>query len=251
MPSEISSAKDAEIKNKSVIGLPNTVTGKPDIVKNAIYDPVDSVIKEVNRIVKETNESLKASDDKITENKNLINKNANDIQTNKANIEKNKANIEKNQEKNNDEFSKLREENKALADKLKTVLIFDMYDSKLNHGFPNGLQKDKTLVTDLTPYERIYCTVAFKGHPLDQVVDVDLMRGASNTSPPHIGTNSSVYTSGSVLMIMSAKVVASNSLTGISLIPTYMQVDTITKNIVALGSPDAWIIRILGKRREK
>lgn len=249
MVSEISSAKRAEIKSKSVIGLPNTVTGKPDIVKNAIFDPVDIVVTEVNNIVKETNDSLKDCNNDITENGRLIEKNKTDIQTNKANIDKNKTNIETNQEKNNAEFSKLRDENKALSDKFKTVLIFDMYDSKLNHGYPNGLQKNKTLVTDLTPYERIYCTVAFKGHPLDQVVEVDLMRGASNTSPPHIGTNASMYTSGSVLMIMSAKIVATNSLTGISLMPTYLQVDTSAKNIVALGSPDAWIIRILGKRR--
>lgn len=79
MPSELSSAKRAEIKSKSVIGLPNTVTGKPDIVKNAIYDPVDMVVGEVNRIVGETNDELTKVNDKITENKNLIEKNTTDI----------------------------------------------------------------------------------------------------------------------------------------------------------------------------
>lgn len=79
MPSELSSAKRAEIKSKSVIGLPNTVTGKPDIVKNAIYDPVDMVATEVNRIVGETNDELTKCNDKITENKTLIEKNITDI----------------------------------------------------------------------------------------------------------------------------------------------------------------------------
>lgn len=79
MPSELSSAKRAEIKSKSVIGLPNTVTGKPDIVKNAIFDPVDIVATEVNRIVGETNDELTKCNDKITENKTLIDKNATDI----------------------------------------------------------------------------------------------------------------------------------------------------------------------------
>lgn len=79
MPSELSSAKRAEIKSKSVIGLPNTVTGKPDIVKNAIFDPVDIVATEVNRIVGETNDELTKCNDKITENKNLIEKNTTDI----------------------------------------------------------------------------------------------------------------------------------------------------------------------------
>lgn len=79
MPSELSSAVRAEIKSKSVIGLPNTVTGKPDIVKNAIYDPVDMVVAEVNRIVGETNDELTKVNNKITENKTLIEKNTTDI----------------------------------------------------------------------------------------------------------------------------------------------------------------------------
>lgn len=93
MPSEISSAKRAEIKSKSVIGLPNTITGKPVIVKNAIFDPVDIVATEVNRIVNETNSSLNECKNNITENGRLIEKNKTDIQTNKANIEKNKTEI--------------------------------------------------------------------------------------------------------------------------------------------------------------
>lgn len=152
MPSEISSAKDAEIKNKSVIGLPNTVTGKPDIVKNAIYDPVDSVIKEVNRIVKETNESLKASDDKITENKNLINKNANDIQTNKANIEKNKIELTKSIETYKSELEKNIETSKKELEQIcskkeEWTVLYDRNssDSKLNKGYPNGVPNNTWL----------------------------------------------------------------------------------------------------------
>lgn len=95
MPSELSSAKRAEIKSKSVIGLPNTVTGKPDIVKNAIFNPVDIVVGEVNRIVGETNDELTKCNNAIEENGRLIKKNANDIQTNKVNIEKNKTEISK------------------------------------------------------------------------------------------------------------------------------------------------------------
>lgn len=95
MVSEISSAKRAEIKSKSVIGLPNTVTGKPDIVKNAIYDPIDIIVTEVNTIVGDTNDELTKCKNDITENGRLIEKNKTDIQTNKANIEKNKTEISK------------------------------------------------------------------------------------------------------------------------------------------------------------
>lgn len=95
MVSEISSAKRAEIKSKSVIGLPNTVTGKPDIVKNAVFDPVDIVVTEVNTIVRKTNDELTKCNNDIAENNRLIEKNKTDIQTNKANIEKNKTEISK------------------------------------------------------------------------------------------------------------------------------------------------------------
>lgn len=94
MPAEISGAKRTEIKSKSVIGLPNTVTGKPDVVKNAIFDPVDIVVGEVNRIVGDTNDELTKCKNDITENGRLIEKNKTDIQTNAVNIETNRKNIE-------------------------------------------------------------------------------------------------------------------------------------------------------------
>lgn len=79
MVENIIQSKLKEIEDKSVKGLPNTVTGKPDIVKNAIYDPVNIVVTEVNRIVAQTNNELVERDTKITENKNLIEKNTTDI----------------------------------------------------------------------------------------------------------------------------------------------------------------------------
>lgn len=152
MPSEISSAKDAEIKSKSVIGLPNTVTGKPETVKNAIYNPVASVVIEVNRIVKETNESLKASDDKITENNNLIKKNANDIQTNKASIEKSKTELTDNINSTKTELEKSIEKNtnelKQICNKKEEwIVLYDRNssDPKLNKGYPNGIPNNTWL----------------------------------------------------------------------------------------------------------
>lgn len=72
MVSEINSSKRAEIKNKSVIGLPNTVTGKPDMVKNAIFEPVNIVVTELNRIVGETNDEIATCNDRISKNDDLI-----------------------------------------------------------------------------------------------------------------------------------------------------------------------------------
>lgn len=142
MPQEINSAKRAEIKNKSVIGLPNTVAGKPDTVKNAIFDPVDIVVGEVNRIVGETNNELTKCNNDIAENSKLIEKNKTDIQTNKANIDKNKTEIEK--------VMKFAETNKFA-----TEIIYDKTSasSNINRGFPNGLKwKEKIVDLELSKY---------------------------------------------------------------------------------------------------
>lgn len=163
MVSEISSAKRAEIKSKSVKGLPNTVTGKPDIVKNAIFDPVDIVVGEVNRIVGDTNDELTKCKNDITENGRLIEKNKTDIQTNKASIEKSKteltdkitatkSELEKNIEKNRSELANSINSTKGeleqiCAKKEEWTVLYDRNssDSKLNKGYPNGVPNNTWL----------------------------------------------------------------------------------------------------------
>lgn len=152
MPSEISSAKRTEIKSKSVIGLPNTVTGKPDIVKNAIFDPVDSVVIEVNRIVSETNSALNECKNDITENGRLIEKNKTDIQTNKASIEKSKTELIDNINSTKTELEKSIEKNtnelkQICAKKEEWTVLYDRNssDSKLNKGYPNGVPNNTWL----------------------------------------------------------------------------------------------------------
>lgn len=141
MVTEISSARRAEIKSKSVKGLPNAVTGKPDTVKNAIFDPVDIVVGEVNKIVGETNDSIADCKNNISENTKLIEKNKTGIETNKVNIEKNKADIDKNKA----EIDKIL--HFADEHKFATEIVFDMSSSSssLNHGFPGGLYKGNTM----------------------------------------------------------------------------------------------------------
>lgn len=118
MVSEINSAKRIEITNKSVIGLPNTVTGKPDTVKNAIFDPVDIVVGEINRVVEETNNDFNLKD------------------------KEHKAEIDK--------VRKLAEEHRFKAD-----VIYDKssYSANINHGFPNGIKWQDVLTgLDLSKY---------------------------------------------------------------------------------------------------
>lgn len=118
MVTEISSAKRAEIKSKSVIGLPNTVAGKPDTVKNAIFDPVNIVVGEINRVVEETNNDFTVKD------------------------KEHKAEIDK--------VRKLAEEHRFKAD-----VIYDMSSpsANINRGFPNGVKWEGEITgLDLSKY---------------------------------------------------------------------------------------------------
>lgn len=152
MVPEISSAKRAEIKSKSVKGLPNTVTGKPDIVKNAIFDPVDIVVTEINTIVGDVNKELTKCNNDITENGRLIEKNKTDIQINKVSIETSKteltdkitatkSELEKSIDKNTNELKQI------CAKKEEWTVLYDRNssDSKLNKGYPNGVPNNTWL----------------------------------------------------------------------------------------------------------